>query len=210
MCTHGGSICSSPGLGDNGAVPDRLEDNNDHPVAYGLLALIGVGVVVGLIAGLGALAGARVVAVGDESSETSSGGEASMYLPKPERTKPAAGPEITLRPGQESAPTNTEPSQPKTSKKPKKVISLSAAQTQVAPMQQIDLSGTYPGGEGKILAVQRFENGNWVDFYSVTASVSDQTFTTYVQTGQLGPHRFRGVDTSTDKASNEVKVMVNG
>jgi len=210
MWTRGGSICSSPGLGDNGAVPDRLEDNNDHPVAYGLLALIGVGVVVGLIAGLGALAGARVVGVGDESSETSSGGEASMYLPKPERTKPAAGPEITLRPGQESAPTNTEPSQPKTSKKPKKVISLSAAQAQVAPMEQIDLSGTYPGGEGAILQVQRFEGGQWQDFPASPVSVSDQTFSTYVLTGIPGQQRFRMIDTGSGKTSNEVKVTVTG
>jgi hypothetical protein len=190
-------------------VADRLEDNNDHPVAYGLLALIGVGVVVGLIAGLGALAGARVVGVGDESSDTSSGGEASMYLPKPERTKPAAGPDITLRPGQESAPTNTEPAETTSSKKPKQVISLSASQTSVSPMQRIDLSGTYPGGEGAILQVQRFEGGAWEDF-PVTASVSDQTFTTYVQTGIPGQQRFRMKDTSSGKTSNEVKVMVNG
>ena len=51
------------GLRDNGGVADPLQDN-DHPVAYGLLALLGVGVVVGLILGLGALAGAKVVGVG--------------------------------------------------------------------------------------------------------------------------------------------------
>ncbi|MGH3345464.1 MAG: hypothetical protein ACRDO4_00655 [Nocardioides sp.] len=189
---------------------DRLEDNNDHPVAYGLVALVGVGVVVGLIVGLGALAGARVVGVGDESADTSSGGQASMYLPKPERTKPAAGPDITLRPGQESAPANTEPSEPKSSKKPKKVISLSAAQTEVAPMQQIDLTGTYPGGEGAILQVQRFEGGRWEDFPASPVSVSDQTFSTYILTGIPGQQRFRVVDTGSGKASNEVKVMVNG
>lgn len=208
--THSGSIWFSPALRDNGAVADRLEDNNDHPVAYGLLALIGVGVVVGLIAGLGALAGARVVGVGDESSDTSSGGEASMYLPKPERTKPAAGPDITLRPGQESVPANTEPSEPKTTKKPKQVISLSAAQTEVAPMQNIDLTGTYPGGEGAILQVQRFENGAWEDFPASPVSVSDQTFSTYVLTGIPGQQRFRMIDTGSGKTSNEVKVMVNG
>ena len=45
-----------------GAMADRLDEQGtrDHPVAYGLLALLGVAVVVGLIMGLGALAGARV------------------------------------------------------------------------------------------------------------------------------------------------------
>lgn len=190
---------------------DRLEDNNDHPVAYGLLALIGVGVVVGLIVGIGALAGARVAGVGEETTDTSSGGEASMYLPKPEKTQPATGPEITLRPGQESASVaNTEPSQPKTTKKPKKVISLSAAQTQVAPMQQIDLSGTYPGGEGAILQVQRFEGGGWENFPASPVSVSDQTFSTYILTGIPGEQRFRMVDTGSGKTSNEIRITVTG
>jgi len=211
VCAQGGSICSSPGLRDNGGVADRLEDNNDHPVAYGLLALIGVGVVVGLIVGLGALAGARVAGVGEESADASSGGEASMYLPKPEKTRPATGPDITLQPGQESSSTNqTQPSDPKTTKKPKKVISLSAAQTQVAPMQQIDLSGTYPGGEGAILQVQRFEGGGWEDFPASPVSVSDQTFSTYVLTGISGQQRFRVIDTGSGKTSNEVRVMVTG
>ncbi len=188
---------------------DRLEDPQEHPVAYGLLALIGVGVVVGLILGLGALAGARVVGVGDESSTSSSGGQASMYLPKPERTKGPQGPEITLRPGQEQPPAS-EPDQAETSKAPAKAISLSSAQTEVSPMGQIDLTGTYPGGEGAILQVQRFENGSWQDFPASPVSVSDQTFSTYVQTGVPGLQRFRVVDTGTGKPSNEVRVTVNG
>lgn len=187
---------------------DRLDEPQDHPVAYGLVALIGVGVVVGLILGLGALAAARVVGVGDESSAASTGGEASMYLPKPEKTKGAAGPEITLRPGEEEPPAS-EPEETETTKAPAKAISLSASQTEVSPMQQIDLTGTYPGGEGAILQVQRFENGAWEEF-PVSVSVSDQTFSTYVQTGVPGLQRFRVVDTASGKPSNEVRVTVNG
>jgi hypothetical protein len=190
-------------------VADRLDESQDHPVAYGLLALIGVGVVVGLILGLGALAGARVVGVGEESSATSSGGQASMYLPKPEKTQGGTGPEITLRPGQEQPPP-TEPSESETTKAPEKAISLSAAQTEVSPMGQIDLTGTYPGGEGAILQVQRFENGSWQDFPASPVSVSDQTFSTYVQTGVPGLQRFRVVDTRSGKPSNEVRITVNG
>ncbi len=58
-------------------------------------------------------------------------------------------------------------------------------------MEQIDLTGVYPGGEGAILQVQRFENGTWTDFPASPVSVSDQTFSTYVQTGQPGVQRFR-------------------
>ena len=134
-----------------------------------------------------------------------------MYLPRPEKTKAADGPEVTLAPGEEpSSEPESSPSESETDKKKKaKVISLSSGQTSVSPMQQIDLTGTYPGGEGAILQVQRFENGSWQDF-PVTASVGDQTFSTYVQTSQPGPNRFRVVDTDTGKASNEVKVTISG
>ena len=132
-----------------------------------------------------------------------------MYLPKPEKTKSPSGPALTLAPGESmpSAP-EVEPSESETSEKPEKAISLSAGQTSVAPMQQIDLTGIYPGGEGAILQVQRFENGSWQDFPASPVSVSDQTFSTYVQTGQPGVQRFRMLDTGSDETSNEVKVTV--
>lgn len=185
---------------------DRLDKQGEHPVAYGLLALVGVGVVVGLVMGLAALAGTRVLGVGEPATASTGGGEASMYLPKLEKTAEPTGPEITLRPGEDPPPSAEESEETKPAK-PAKAISLSAGQTTVSPMEQIDLTGVYPGGEGAILSVQRFENGSWADF-PVTASVSNQTFATYVQTGQPGVQRFRMFDTSTGEASNEVKVTV--
>ena len=74
-------------------------------------------------------------------------------------------------------------------------------------MQQIDLTGAYPGGEGAILQVQRFENGAWSDF-PVTMSVSGGTFATFVQTAQVGPNKFRVVDTDSGVMSNEVRVTI--
>lgn len=195
-----------------GRMADQLPDRRDRPVTYGLLALVGVAVVVGLVTGLAALAGAKVLGV-DGAEEASTGGaEASMYLPKLEKTKAADGPTMTLAPGESaSAQPESSPTESKTKKKKKaKVISLSAGQTSVAPMEQIDLTGTYPGGEGAILQVQRFENGGWTDFPASPVSVSDQTFSTYVQTGQPGAQRFRVVDTDTGKTSNEVKVTIGG
>jgi hypothetical protein len=74
-------------------------------------------------------------------------------------------------------------------------------------MEQIDLTGTYPTGEGAILQVQRFEDGAWEDF-PVTMSVSNQTFSTYVQTSRPGENKFRVIDTDKDLFSNEVIVTV--
>jgi len=193
-------------------VPDREVEEQDHPVVAGLVALVGVGLAVGLIAGLAALVGVQVLGVGNAGASERATGVQSMYLPEPQPTQAESGPLITLAPepsksGNAGGASSPEPTDEAT-KKPKKEISLSASQTSVAPMEQIDLTGTYPGGEGAILQVQRFTAGAWQDF-PVTVSVSDETFSTYVQTSQPGPNRFRVVDTDSDLMSNEVKIAVS-
>lgn len=189
---------------------DRLGrgERDEHPVLVGLVALVGVAVVVGVIAGVVALAGSRVVGL-DGSSGPSSGREerASLYLPKPERTKADDGPLITLAPGRESNESE-DPSEETSSAEPEEEISLQAAGTEFSPMENIDLTGVYTGGEGAILQVQRFEGGSWTDFPASPVSVGGETFATYVQTGQPGVQRFRVVDTDSGKPSNEVKVTI--
>ena len=192
-------------------MPDRdVPQDEEHPVAAGLIALIGVGLVVGLIAGLAALAGSQLLGLGDEDASAQDTTADSLYLPRPQKTTGSSGPLITLAPGETGSPSGeTEPSEPESSKdeKPKTRISLSASMTEVSPMQQIDLTGVYPGGEGAILQVQRFTSGSWEDF-PVTVSVSDETFSTYVQTSQGGENRFRVIDTDTQRTSNQVSVKV--
>lgn len=187
---------------------DRLE-REGHPVAFGLLALVGVAVVVGVVAGLAAIGGAKVVGLDGRSPSDGGQEEASLFLPKPKQTRGANGPLITLAPGQR-APDGKDSEatgQESSSATPDQEISLEAARPAVSPMANIDLTGVYGDGEGAILQVQRFENGSWSDF-PVTTSVSDETFTTYVQTGQTGVNRFRVIDTDTGTASNQVKVTV--
>ena len=192
-------------------MPDRiLPDSEKHPVAAGLLALVGVGLVVGLIVGLAALIGTRMVGLGGDQAAAESTSDQSLYLPKPEKTTGPSGPLITLAPGASESPA-AEPSSKGPSAKPpkpaKKEISLSASQNSVAPMEQIDLTGVYPGGEGAILQVQRFTSGSWQAF-PVTVSVSDETFATYVQTSQSGVNRFRVADTDSGLVSNDVRVTI--
>jgi hypothetical protein len=81
-------------------------------------------------------------------------------------------------------------------------------QATVGPMENIDLTGTYPGGEGAILQVQRLVDGRWEDFLSVNVAVSGGTFSTYIQTGRTGVQEFRMVDTDSGLTSNIVKVTV--
>ena len=189
-----------------------MVDRQEHPVLAGLAALVGVGLVVGLVLGFGALAATQVLGLDDGSDSASTTVRQSMLLPKPARTKSSKGPLITLAPGDEESTSpsasqdpSKKPTKPKT---PKSRIALSAGQTAVAPMEQIDLSGVYSGGEGAILQIQRFTAGSWQDF-PVTASVSDETFSTYVQTSQIGVNRFRVVDTDTALMSNVVRIYVS-
>ena len=171
----------------------------NRPVLTGLLALVGVAVVIGLLGGL----------AGDGRRQRSRhrrhlDGErrrrstATFRLPKPTDTA-ARSPLRTSRRAERRRGAVVRDARDR--------ISLSAGQQSVSPMQQIDLTGTYPGGEGAILQVQRFENGAWSDF-PVTMSVSGGTFATYVQTSQVGPNQFRVIDTDTQVASNELTVTV--
>jgi hypothetical protein len=178
---------------------------SERPVLTGLVALVGVGILVGLFLGGAALAATHVLGLGNGDSSAGATSAQSMYLPRPSKTQSPSGPLITLSPD----PNGTHAPSPDhtTEATPDKAISLSAGQTDVGSMEQIDLTGVYPRGEGAILQVQRFQGGAWVDF-PVTASVSNETFSTYVQTSQPGRNRFRVVDTDTGLESNEVHVNV--
>jgi hypothetical protein len=180
-----------------------MSEDEGHPIISGLAALIGVGVVVGLLVSGGALAASSMLGLGGGDDDGTASSQQSMYLPKPSDTQSQAGPQITLQPGEET-PTSTESSVAP----PEFPISLAAAVTEVGPMEEIGLTGVYPGGEGAVVQVQRFENGKWDDFATVDAVVSGETFSTYVQTAHAGVNKFRVRDTDSQAVSNDVKVKV--
>jgi hypothetical protein len=175
-------------------------DTEKRPVLTGLVALAAVALIIGVLGGLAMLVGVKALGL-DGGSVSESGGESSggeLYLPEPTDTSsaPASG-----RATGQGAGASPKP------KKPAAAITLSAGQASVSPMQQIDLTGSYPTGEGSILQVQRLENGAWSDF-PVTMSVSGQRFSTYVQTSRPGPNKFRVIDTDTRVISNPVTISV--
>lgn len=186
-----------------------------HPILAGLIALISVTVAVGLVLGIVAIVASDVFGVGSTGNGTASAGQ-TLYLPTPSPTPTPNEPLVTLVPPTRSATAGTsqEPTATATAtasqspSAPAKQITLSAGETSVAPMQQIDLTGVYPGGEGAILQVQRKLGGAWQDFLSVDAAVSGGQFSTYVQTGQLGVQKFRMRDTTSGLTSNVVSVTV--
>lgn len=178
-----------------------------HPILAGLAALVGVAVAIGLILGVVVLAGTRIIGLGADEGNGGATTERSLYVPLPEKTPSETEPQITLAPNGETPTATTATKEPTKTASPRKQITLSASATSVGPMERLDLTGVYPGGEGAILRVERFADGSWQDF-GVAASVSNQTFTTYVQTGVPGMNRFRVVDTDSGLESNEVRVTI--
>lgn len=184
------------------------QDSEGHPVVAGLLALLGVGLAVGLLVSGAALAGTSVLGLGETEGTDTASSDASVYVPKPSPTEDETGALITLAP--KPSPTSGEPESEEEEFESEDAISLSASVTEVAPSQEIGLSGVYPGHEGAKLVVQRFEDGEWVDFADgdVTTTVSDETFSTYVITARTGLSRWRMRDLKTDDVSNEVRVKI--
>ena len=180
-------------------------DRPEHPVLTGLAALVGVAVAVGLVLGLVALVGTQVLGLGGGSSSQATTAQARCTCPGRRRPQEPSGPLITLD-RQASPSPAAQPGRKADKPKTRRRSRSPPARPRSAPMQQIDLTGVYPGGEGAVLQVQRF-TGGWTDF-PVTASVSNETFSTYVQTSQPGVNRFRVVDTDTGTTSNEVRVRV--
>lgn len=186
---------------------EQLPESPDegHPILSGVAALVGVTLAVGLILGGVAVAGAKVVGLGDDGDSTGTTAEQSLYVPPPQKTPKDTSPDVTLAPDGSSTASVTQ--EPTTSESPRKQITLSAGATAVGSMERLDLTGVYSGGEGSILRVERYAQGSWQDF-GVTVSVSDETFSTYVQTGVLGVNKFRVVDTDSGMESNEVRVTI--
>jgi len=93
-------------------------EREGRPVLSGILALVGVGLAVGLIVGLAALIGTRMLGFGGDTASAETTSNQSMYLPKPEKTEAADGPLITLAPEPSSSgDTSSKPSESETTEK---------------------------------------------------------------------------------------------
>ena len=153
-----------------------------------------------------ALAATSVLGLGEGDGGGQASSDQTINVPKPEPTESPCGPLITLapRPSSEGGEASEE------APEPEDAISLSAAVTSVRPGEPIDLSGVYPGGEGAVLRVQRLEDGKWVDFADgdVEATVSNETFSTFVLTERTGLNTWRVIDIKTEEVSNEVRVKI--
>lgn len=194
--------------------------DENSPVRNQLLVGIGVilaaALLVGGVVSLVALKAADVAGI--DEANTGNGGNQGPPLglgtnsrPPDPTSEPTTSAPSSATPQTTSAPTTpTEPTKPTKTRKPKppKVITLDASPQSAGTYERVNLTGTYRRGEGATLQVQRMEGGAWADF-PTDAYVSGGTFSTYIETGQGGPNRFRVVDTATGKASNVVTVQIS-
>lgn len=192
-----------------------VDEADDRPVLVGVIALVGVSLVIGLIVALVALGGTRVVGLAGGGGGGGGGGpEPTLTLPSVTETDfgatsltltpeadGSAGDSGTLTGGPEptETTTTTEAAQPE--------ISLQITTTSAGPMERIDVSGIYTGGDGAIISIQRFTDGTWNDI-AANAAVSGELFSTYIALGRPGENRIRAYDPSADLASNEVVVTI--
>ncbi|NYI79722.1 hypothetical protein [Nocardioides panzhihuensis] len=197
-----------------------MEQGKRHPIAAGVTALVAVAVGVGLIVGIGMFVGANILGLGgdgaasDQATDPDAG--ASLYAPSPKPTKTATGPAITLDASPTSAPekkagsvsASTSSSSAAADEKPAKKITLQTGVVVAKPMERIDITGIYPGGEGAILRLERDEGEGWEEFGIPDVSVTGEQFSTAIQTGRIGKHMFRMKDIDTGAYSNVVTVTI--
>lgn len=176
------------------------------PVLWGLLSLVAVAAIVGGVLAVGATVATKATGLassGEATADTTQ--EETLFLPEPSETDQEPGSYITLSDVPEPKPPRSTFSN--TPAAPEEKITLETGQTEVSPMQEIDLTGSYRGGDGAVLRVQQLQGGSWADF-PVTVPVYGDTFSTFIQASAIGDNQFRVLDTDTGEASNPVTVTI--
>ncbi|NGN95713.1 hypothetical protein G5C66_23620 [Nocardioides sp. KC13] len=196
-----------------------MKQGGQHPITAGITALAAVAVGVGLIVGLAMFVGVNIMGLGgggssDRATDPDAG--ASLHVPPPKPTKTATGPAITLHASPTNAPrknagsTSASPSASESveEKPAKKEITLQVGTVQAKPMERVDISGIYPGGEGAILRLERNDGQGWEEFGIPDVPVTGEQFSTVIQSGRVGKHKFRMKDVDTGSYSNVVSVTI--
>ncbi len=183
-------------------------------IVRSLAAVIGLATVIGLVIALATAAVVRLsgvlpdsadspeaVVTSDESEEGKSRGQERSASPT--EAAPTPTPSRSESPSASNTPTPSRSPEPS----PRTSIELDASPSTAGSFEQVTLTGSYAGGAGATLQVQRLEGGSWTAF-PTTASVDGETFTTYVELGQPGANQLRVLDPATGRTSNVVVVTI--
>lgn len=172
---------------------DERSEQVRGALVKGLVALLAVAVVIAL----GTVLLVRTLGLDEGESGETVGSATEPSEPLPSTALPVPGEESP------SASPSASPSESGSADG----IALSVSPPSVGPMQRINLTGTYEGGDNARLEVQRQEDGAWTNF-GVDAGVTAGTFQTYVMSGRTGENLFRVFDPAARKGSNAVTVTI--
>ena len=78
------------------------------------------------------------------------------------------------------------------------------------PFEAVRIQGTYRGGAGTFLRVQRWEGGKWLDFPLPTKTDQSGQFITQAEFGQPGRYRLRVLDPDSGVTSKPFVVVIKG
>jgi hypothetical protein len=78
------------------------------------------------------------------------------------------------------------------------------------PFEAVRIQGTYRGGTGTFLRLQRWEGGQWLDFPLPTKTDQAGQFITQAEFGQPGRYRLRVVDPDSGVTSKPFVVVIKG
>lgn len=185
------------------------ETNWQKQLLVGLGVLVAVGALIGGIVALIGIKAADYAGVdgGGSGSSNASSPDDNPWNPPSDEPSETGSPEPSEP--QTSADEPATPEDTESTKQPRdKGITLVATPKTVSTYGRINLSGTFAGGGGATLQVQRKEGGQWVDF-PTSATVNGGEFATYIETGRPGPNKFRVKAVGDSTTSNTVTVRVS-
>ena len=89
-----------------------------------------------------------------------------------------------------------------------KTIELEDLTESARPFEAVRIQGTYRGGAGTFLRVQRWEEGKWLNFPLPTKTDQSGQFITQAEFGQPGRYRLRVLDPDSGVTSKPFVVVI--
>ena len=108
-----------------------------------------------------------------------------------------------------SEPSN-EPTDTRSGSAAKETIQLEDLAASARPFEAVRIQGTYRGGAGTFLRVQRWEGDKWLDFPLPTKTDQSGQFITQAEFGQPGSYRLRVLDPDSGVTSEPFVVVIKG
>jgi hypothetical protein len=78
------------------------------------------------------------------------------------------------------------------------------------PLETVRIEGTYRGGAGAFLRLQRWEGSRWLDFPLPTKTDQSGRFIAYVEFGRPGRYQLRVLDPDSGVTSKTFVVLIKG